>query len=334
MKDLKHSAVVLLQLGGPDSLDAVKPFLYNLFCDPDIIDIPGAFLFRKILAAAISKFRSPKVVELYKSIGNKSPIYEQSMEQADALKNLLKEQGLELPVFIAMRYWHPFTEEVVDKLIEQEINELILVPLYPQYSKATTGSSVNELDRVLKRKKSGNSIRYTYVHSYHEHPLYIKSIIDRIQTALLRFPQEIREKVFLVFSSHGTPMKLVREGDPYSHQMKQTYEEVIKTANFAQSSILCFQSKVGPQKWLEPSLIDTIDKLAGEGVKYMLVIPIAFVSEHIETLSEINIEARKQATDLGILQFETMPALRDHPDYIGCLAELVREKINENNIAL
>ena len=190
---------------------------------------------------------------------------------------------------------------------------------------------MNELKRILKRTGQESNINYSLVHSYPEHPLYIQSLVDRINETLKKFDDKVRDKVFLVFSAHGTPMKLVREGDPYSIQMKATYEAVLKAGNYSQSSTLCFQSKVGPQKWLEPSLIDTIDKLTKEGVKHMLAIPIAFVSEHIETLSEIGIYARKQATGLGVEQFETMPALRDHPKYIECLAQLTIEKLNNDN---
>ncbi len=327
MKTYKDTAVILFQLGGPDSLDAVEPFLYNLFCDPDIIDIPGAFLFRRKLARLISTRRSPKVIELYKEIGNQSPILEQTRQQADAVKNYLADKGIDIPVKIAMRYWHPFTDEAIDELNLTEIRRLILAPLYPHFSKATTGSSVNELKRVLKMKNKEQQLELRLIHSYPVHPLYIESLIDRINGTLEKFAPGIRDKVELLFSAHGTPMKLVRDGDPYSKQIRETYEAVVEKGNFSQHSTLCFQSKVGPQKWLEPSLIETVDKLGKEGIKYMLAIPIAFVSEHIETLSEIGIYARKQALALGVEQFEVMPALKDHPKYIECLGELILEKL-------
>jgi protoporphyrin/coproporphyrin ferrochelatase len=322
------TAVVIFQLGGPDGPEAVKPFLYNLFCDPDIIDLPAAFLFRKLLAKMISTFRSPKVIELYKHIGGKSPILEQTNLQADALRKYLKTQGRQLPVYVAMRYWYPFTDEIADEIIREGFNKLILVPLYPHYSKSTTGSSYNELKRILKKKKVVSKIELTLIHSYPENPDYIESMVERINEAAQRFPSGVRNNIQLVFSAHGTPMALVRQGDPYSHQIRQTYEAVMKQGRFEQPSTLCFQSKVGPQKWLEPSLIDTIDRLGKEGIKNMLIIPIAFVSEHLETLSEIGLEGKKQAMDLGVEQFEVMPALLDHPKFIKCLGDLVIEKLD------
>ena len=331
MNTLDKTAVVLLQLGGPDSLEAVEPFLYNLFCDPDIIDFPGAFLFRKKLARLISKSRAPKVKELYKNIGGKSPILDQTRKQADALKKYFLERQIDLRIYIAMRYWYPMTEEIVGELIQDQIKRLILLPLYPHYSRTTTGSSVNEFKRILKKRKIEDQFHYSLVHSYPVQSSYIQSIIDRINKSILKFSIEDRDKVHLVFSAHGTPLKLVREGDPYSHQIRSTYEAVLLNGNFNLPSTLCFQSKVGSQRWLKPSLVNTIADLAGRGVSHMLVIPIAFVSEHLETLSEIGIEARNQAMNLGVKHFEVMPALRDHPLYIQCLAELVSEKLELNH---
>ena len=331
MENFDSTAVVLFQLGGPDNTAAVEPFLYNLFCDPDIIDIPGAFLFRRRLARLISSRRAPKVAELYRHIGGKSPILEQTQEQANALKKYLESRNIGMPVYIMMRYWHPMTVAVVDQLVKDGIRKLILTPLYPHYSRATTGSGLNELKRVLKRENLDERINYELIESYFVHPLYIESLVERINETLLRFPEPVRDSVHLVFSAHGTPLKLVREGDPYSHQIRATYEAVMKRGNYSHSSVLCFQSKVGPQRWLEPSLIQTIDKLGREGVKHMLVIPVAFVSDHLETLSEIAIDGRKQAASLGVEGFEVMPALKDYPLFIQCLGELVLEKLNRDH---
>jgi ferrochelatase len=325
----ESTAVVLFQLGGPDRPEAVEPFLYNLFCDPDIIDLPGAFLIRKKLAKLISTLRAPKVVELYRQIGGKSPILDQTEEQARSIKSHLAQMGIDIPVYIAMRYWHPMTDEVLARLIREGVGQLILLPLYPHYSKATTGSAMNELLRILKRDNQGGRLRYTLIHSYPEHPMYIKALTERIKDTLIKFDPKVRNQVYLIFSAHGTPLKLVREGDPYSHQVRLTYEAVMNMGNFDLPSVLCFQSKVGPQRWLEPSLVNTIEKLAGDGVKQMLIIPISFVSEHIETLSEIGIEARHQANSLGVENFEVMPALRVHPRFIQCLAELILDKLGE-----
>jgi ferrochelatase len=315
-------AVVLLQLGGPDGPDAVQPFLHNLFCDPDIIDLPGAFLFRRGLARLISTRRAPRVIGLYEKIGGHSPILEQTEIQARALHKALNAGGDEFEVAIAMRYWHPFAEETVRELVDLGVEEVVLLPLYPHFSRTTTGSSFREWDRVARRLAP--SLKVRRVESYFDHPLYIEAICDRIAESLALVPEGDRDKVHVVFSAHGTPLKLVREGDPYSTHIRKTYLLVVNRNSFGRRHHLCFQSKVGPQRWLEPSLTGMLGALAREGVSHVIVNPIAFVSDHIETLSEINIEAREEAHRLGITSFAMTAALLDHPKFIACLADCVR----------
>ncbi len=324
-KPAPKRAVVLLQLGGPDSLDAVQPFLENLFADPDIIDLPGAFLFRAPLARLISTRRAPKVQELYRNIGGRSPILEQTQQQADALSRLLSRKGQRTRVAIAMRYWHPLTEETFKTLLADGIREFILLPLYPHYSRATTGSSIREWNRVAGTLNAGASA-LKIIDPYYDHPLYIRSIVERVSEAIKRVPADQRSKVHLLFSAHGTPMKLVRDGDPYSHHIRRTYELVLEQGNFGLSHHLCFQSKVGPQKWLRPSLVETIDDLGARGVTHVIVNPIAFVTDHIETLSEINIEARHQALSRGITYFDMTAPLTTSRTFIECLGDLVLQK--------
>lgn len=320
-------AVVLLQLGGPDSLESVEPFLYNLFCDPDIIDIPGAFLFRKKLARMISTRRAPKVQELYKRIGNRSPILKQTKLQADRLLEMLRGKGYNVDIHIAMRYWHPMTDVAVTSIINTKPDRVILLPLYPHYCKATTGSSVNEWNRTVKRLKMAE-VPTTVIEHYYDHPLYIEAMVNRIRCALNRVPESERSSVQIVFSAHGTPMKLVRDGDPYSHHIRKTYELVVEKGQFGLPHTLCFQSKVGPQKWLTPSLVETIDRLGRAGATHLLVVPIAFVTDHIETLSEINIEARDEALKLGVKYYDMMPALLTEESFIECLSDLVEKRIS------
>ncbi len=326
MSSSKPIGVVLLQLGGPDSLDAVQPFLYNLFCDPDIIDLPLAFLFRKRLAKFISSKRAPKVQGLYKNIGNKSPILKMTNRQAHALECELR-KSINAKVYVAMRYWHPLTEAVIDQIQRDGVEKVVLLPLYPHYSKTTTGSSVNEWNRVLKLKHLAGP-HPSLVEHYYDHPLYIRALVKNINIALMRVKPADRSKVHLVFSAHGTPVKLVKDGDPYSHHIRKTYEAVVRGGNFGLEHHLCFQSKVGPQKWLEPSLDGTIERLAAEKVSHMIVIPIAFVSDHIETLSEINMEGKEEAHHLGIKHFDMMPALHTNPLFVQALADVVLKKVN------
>jgi protoporphyrin/coproporphyrin ferrochelatase len=318
--DMNKYGIVLLQLGGPDSLDAVEPFLYNLFRDPDIINFPLSFLFRKRLARTIARRRSPKIRGHYDHMGGKSPILDLTRDQANALENKLKET-IDCKVVIAMRYWKPFTEEAIAELKKEGIQDVVLLPLYPHYSSSTTGSSINEWNRAVKSERI---VHWTVrqVREYPEHPDFIASFVERINEALSRFPEHKRGDVHLVFSAHGTPVKLVRQGDPYKYQIEDTYRAILRAGGYTQEHILCFQSRVGPEKWLEPFADETVERLAKEGVRNMLVIPIAFVSEHIETLFELNVEVREIAETHGVEQFEVMPALNDHPKYIQALADL------------
>jgi ferrochelatase len=318
------TAVVLLQLGGPDSLQSVEPFLFNLFCDPDIIDLPLAFLFRKRLARFISRRRAPKVQEYYRKIGGRSPILKLTLRQSAALESTLR-PGFDAPVLIAMRYWHPMTEAALDEIVSRRIERVILLPLYPHYSRTTTGSSVNEWKRVMK-ERGITGIRIEVVDEYCEHPSYIDAIVRNISIALNRVPARDRGKIHLVFSAHGTPMKLVRSGDPYQQQIIRTTNAVVRSGNFGLPHTLCYQSKVGPQKWLEPSLIATVERLAGEGTTHLIVVPVAFVSDHSETLYEINMEVRKHAMHHGIRYFDMSPALNTNPSFIQALADIVLRK--------
>jgi len=316
--------VVLLNLGGPDSLDAVEPFLFNLFSDPDIIDFPLSFLFRKRLAKMISTRRSPMVRGQYSRIGGKSPLKEHTQRQAALLEEKLN-KVFPAKVYVAMRYWHPSTDEALDAIERDGIKRVILLPLYPQYSKATTESSVKEWEARLKERK-GLKLDTSLVESYYDHPTYIDAFVERVNEGLERFSSDVRKDVHILFSAHGTPMKLVRKGDPYSHHIKKTVDAIVERGKIAQDYSLCYQSKVGPMKWLTPSTPDTITKLTAKGAKNMLVVPVAFASDHLETLFEVDIEFRRHATELGVERFVTTVGMNDSPTFINALAELVFEK--------
>ncbi len=317
-------AVVLLNLGGPDSLDAVEPFLYNLFSDPDIIDFPGSFLFRKRLAKLISTRRAPGVMEQYREIGGKSPLKYHTLKQASLLEERLN-KALPATVYAAMRYWRPSTEETLDEIERDGLNKVILLPLYPQYSRATTASSVKEWEKQIALRRS--KVQHELIEAYYDDPIYIDAFIERVRAGLERFPTEIREDVTILFSAHGTPMKLVRQGDPYSKHIAATVEAIIDRGRIRQPNTLCYQSKVGPLKWLTPSTPDTIARLASEGVKHMLLVPVAFASDHLETLFELGIEYRRQAMQKGVHQYEVTEGLNDSPLFIEALAQLVFRKL-------
>jgi protoporphyrin/coproporphyrin ferrochelatase len=315
----KKIAVVLFQLGGPDSQAAVEPFLYNLFRDPDIINFPGSFLARKPLAKLISTTRAKAARQRYAEIGGGSPIRRLTEQQARALQAALRPH-MPARAIVAMRYWHPDTEEAIAALESDSFDELVLLPLYPQYSLATTGSSLKEWNRLYKPSVPARLIQHFF-----DHPDYIAAIVERIRSVLAQLPNP--DEVQLVFSAHGLPLALVEKGDPYPQHVEATVRLVRELGAWPNPHILCFQSKVGPQKWLEPSLTGTIEKMARDGVKRMLVIPVSFLTEHIETLHEINIEAREQAESLGVSDFHMMPALNDSPLLIRALADLVLRSV-------
>jgi protoporphyrin/coproporphyrin ferrochelatase len=315
----KKIAVVLFQLGGPDSQAAVERFLYNLFRDPDIINFPGSFLARKPLAKLISTTRAKAARQRYAEIGGGSPIRRLTEQQARALQAALRSH-MPARTIVAMRYWHPDTQEAITALESDSFDELVLLPLYPQYSLATTGSSLKEWNRLYKP-----SVPVRLIHHFFDHPDYIAAIVERIRSVLGQLPNP--DEVQLVFSAHGLPLALVEKGDPYPQHVEATVRLVRELGAWPNPHILCFQSKVGPQKWLEPSLTGTIEKMARDGVKRMLVVPVSFLTEHIETLHEINIEAREQAESLGVSDFHMMPALNDSPLLIRALADLVLRSV-------
>ena len=319
MRTRHKLAVVLFQLGGPDSLEAIEPFLYNLFSDPDIIDFPLARLARRPLARLVARNRARKVREHYAEIGGKSPIIELTQAQARALEQELR-KSLDARVFVAMRYWRPLTEEVIGALQQDPADELVLLPLYPQYSRVTSGSSLNEWRRQYAR--SGLPEVPTHIiGDFYRHPLYLAAVVERINETLARFSAD--ETVTLVFSAHGVPRDVIAGGDPYQEQVEATVELVMKRGRWRHPHRLCYQSKVGPGRWLQPMLYHTLRELAAARTGNVLVIPIAFVTDHIETLHEIDLEARAQARELGLRRFEMTPGLNDSPTFLRALTDLV-----------
>ena len=319
MKKKRTVGVVLFQLGGPDSLDAIEPFLYNLFCDPDIIDFPLAKIARRPLAKLISSNRARRVQSHYAEIGGRSPILEFTNAQATALERELN-QSISAKVFVAMRYWHPMTKETVQLMEQASVDELVLLPLYPQYSRTTTGSSLNEWHRRVSRSALRN-LPARVVKEFYAHPLYLDAVVERMQASLEKF--RLAGEVHLVFSAHSVPMSVIESGDPYRDQIEATVGLVMRRGGWSHPHSVCYQSKVGASKWLQPSLHETLHQLAARRTQNLLVIPIAFVSDHVETLNEIDLEARREAANLGIEHFEMMPGLNDSPRFIAALADLV-----------
>jgi ferrochelatase len=322
----KKVGVVLFQLGGPDSADAVEPFLYNLFCDPDIINFFGAWFARRPLARYIARKRAADVSKNYDAIGGHSPIRLLTERQARALELALAPR-YDAKCFIAMRYWNPLSAEAAAQVNAWNAPDLVLLPMYPHYSFATTSSSLKEWKRVFH--PNGNAPREHTIEKFFDHPLYIQAVVEKLNLSLTHFDDP--DRAHIVFSAHGLPLSLIERGDPYARQVADTVKLVMERGGWKNAHTLCFQSKVGRRKWLTPSLTDTIDSLAAAGEKHLLVVPIAFVTEHIETLSEINIEAREQAHERGVEQFEMMPAVGDSLTFISALTDLVQRSLTEKS---
>ncbi len=308
--------IVLFQLGGPDTLDAIEPFLYNLFCDPDIIDFPFARVARKPLARMIASTRARKVEHHYSVIGGGSPIRRHTEAQARALQSLLRTAGLDAHCFVAMRYWRPFIAEAVARIQAAGCDRLVLLPLYPQYSGTTTGSSLNEWQRRWRGDTPTCIVR-----EFYRNKTYLAALAEKVDRALSRFGN--RAAVPLVFSAHSLPLSVIEKGDPYQRQIEETVALLMELGGWPNPHRLCYQSKVGASKWLQPSLRGTLRELAADGAKEVCVVPVSFVSDHVETLGEIDHEARELATSLGIRQFEMSEGLNDSPRFIAALAELV-----------
>jgi len=321
-----HLGVVLFQLGGPDSLQAVEPFLYNLFSDPDIIDFPFARIARQPLARLIAARRAGHVAHHYAGLGGKSPLIENTMRQASALEARLR-RSLDARVVVAMRYWRPFTAEAIAQLEPYRPQEVVLLPLYPQYSKTTTGSSFHEWQRRFH--PNGWNPRIHAVEEFHENDAYLEAVRQSIDRTLAQFPDP--GDVDFVFSAHSVPVAVIDQGDPYQRHIERTVELVWRRGRWPGRRHLCYQSKVGASKWLRPSMHETIARLAAERRRQVLVTPISFVSDHIETLHEIDIEHREQALGLGIEQFRMVPGLNDSPAFIETLASLVEARVSRPN---
>jgi protoporphyrin/coproporphyrin ferrochelatase len=263
------------------------------------------------------------VREHYDAIGGHSPIRLLTERQATALQTALAPQ-VDAKCFIAMRYWNPLTAEAVAEVNASGVQELVLLPLYPQYSFATTSSSLKEWKRLFR--PNGNAPLMHTIEQFFDHPFYIQSVVEKIALSLTHFDDP--DGAHIVFSAHGLPLSLIERGDPYARQVEETVGLVMKCGAWKNAHTLCYQSKVGRRKWLSPSLTETIDRLARSGEKKLLVVPIAFVTEHIETLHEINIEAREEALKLGVEQFEMMPAVGDSHTFISALADLTLKAIH------
>ena len=319
-------AVILFNLGGPDKLENVEPFLFNLFNDPAIISIPG--IFRYPLAKFISKRRAPIAKGIYKEIGNKSPILELTQKQAQILEDALATKG-DYKCFVVMRCWHPRAVDIIKKVKEYNPNEVILLPLYPQYSASTSGSSINEWENLCK--KENYKVKMKTICCYPTEDNFIVSHAKLIKESI----KNLENKNFkLLFSAHGLPENKIKKGDPYQWQIEKTVEAIMsKLPDKNLDYIISYQSRVGPLKWIGPSTDEIIIKYSREK-KGIVIVPVAFVSEHSETLVELDIEYKKLAEKNGCSFYKRVPALGVEENFIKGLAELVlKEKTRGNFVS-
>ena len=324
MSTNRRIAVVLFNLGGPDSPAAIAPFLFNLFNDRNIIDLPGVL--RWPLAKLISSRRAKPATAIYAEMGGPSPILPNTERQAAALQAALGALG-EIRVFIAMRYWHPLTAETVAAVKQFAPDDVILLPLYPQFSTTTTESS----NRVWRdeAKRQGLTAPQKLICCYPTEPGFIDSVVRISAAAIARAKAKTAAPIFVIFSAHGLPKKIVDRGDPYVAQVSATVHAVVEKLGLAAREwLVAFQSRVGPLEWVGPPTDHSIEEAAQAG-KAIVVVPIAFVSEHSETLVELDIEYRRLAQSRGAAAYERAPTVSEDPEFIAGLAALVKTALAE-----
>jgi len=325
----RATAVLLLNLGGPDSIAAVRPFLFNLFSDREIIRLGPAFM-QKPLAWLIAHFRAKKTSEMYRRIGGKSPIVEITTAQANALQRRLNElaEQSSMPgrfrVYTGMRYWHPFIAEAVGEIIEDGAGDVVIFSLYPHYSCTTTGSAISEFKRVIERTGLKGS-KIHYIDRWYDFPPYIDALTKTVAETI----EQVGGRDFaLIYSAHSLPASFIKRGDPYLAHIRETVEAVnarLVSSLYGISDLrwyLSFQSRTGPVKWLEPSTDEVIRDVSDTGIRDIVVVPVSFVSDHIETLYEIDILYRDMAEALGVC-LHRCRALNTMPEFIEALAGLV-----------
>ena len=319
-------AVVLFNLGGPDSPESVEPFLRNLFSDPAIISLPAVV--RLPLARLIARRRAPIARKIYDHIGGKSPIFEETRAQANALETVLSQDGIEAKAFVAMRCWHPFSDGAARAIAGFKPDRIVLLPLYPQYSTTTSASSIK--DWVRAAKKARLNVPTSRVCCYPWDSGFVAAAADKIREATADLRTDISYRLLL--SAHGLPKRVIAKGDPYQWQVEQSAAAVLKALDMpGLEPVVCFQSRVGPLQWIGPATDAEIER-AGRDGKGVIIAPIAFVSEHSETLVELDIEYRKLAQEAGVPEYRRAGTVGTHPAFIAGLAGLVRAALDGKTV--
>ena len=317
------TGVVLLYMGGPETVAEVKPFLRRLFSDRELIQLPGGRLLQGPFARLISSLRAPRVQQYYEEIGGGSPLVQTTRRQAALLSAALAPHGA-FEVQVAMRYCAPRAVEAVDALQQRRVSRCLALPLYPQYSGATSGSSFNDLDAALAA--ADPAMERVRVEDFHDHPRYLEALADTVREAC----QEAGEGACVVFSAHSLPVRMIERGDPYQRQVQATVQGVVSRLGL-QRWHLGYQSRSGPVKWLEPDVVRLVDELLQGGEKRLVIVPVSFVSDHIETLHEVDIRLRQRCLERGAEGFVRARSLNEDPKFIDALRQLVITKMAKSN---
>ncbi len=318
------TGVVLLNMGGPDSLSAVRPFLARLFSDRELIRLPAAPLTQPLFSWIVSGLRARKVRRYYEEIGGGSPIGRLTEAQRAALETALRADGGNFRVYVGMRYWHPLAKHAVLDMMDDGVARAIALPLYPQYCAATTGSSFTDLEAWKRWARA--SFPLTFVRSWPDDRGYIAALSERIRETLSRLPASAPggapSRTHLLFSAHGVPKSFIDGGDPYADEVARTAAAVMRNFPGLPHSI-SYQSRAGRAEWLKPDTVDEVVRLGREGANALVVVPVSFVSDHIETLHELDIRLKGTAAQAGIATFLRVPALNDSPAFIAALKDIV-----------
>ena len=324
---MTRTAVILFNLGGPDSKEAIEPFLMNFFLDPNIVRLP--FFFRWLLAKFISKRRSRREAgSSYSELGNKSPLLENSQAQAQALENLL---GPDFKVFVCMRYWHPMAEEIAAQVKSWGADKIILMPLYPQFSTTTTWSSFGVWQKAAKA--AGLDQPASAICCYPLNEGFIRASADNIRTMYKLAQKDGHKAPRILFSAHGLPESIIKDGDPYQWQCEQTAEKIVQTLGIPNLDwVVCYQSRVGRQKWIGPSTEEELERAADQQIP-VIIYPHSFTQEHVETLVELDMEYRHMAEEAGIAGYYRAATVSTHPAFIEGLAKLVQDHLGRTGVA-
>ncbi len=320
----REACVALLNMGGPRKNKDVKDFQKCLFEDPLLIRFPLSFLLQKFFAWVLIKVRLKAVEDRYNQIGGGSPIYKSTTAQARALRRELTRRKIPVDVTFSFNYSPPFPKDTIEKLKRHNKKYLINLSLYPHFSKATTGSNVYYLEQAAKEHYP--DLKLINAPAYYLDENYIQSFVDRIYETLS--PGESLNDFYLIFSAHGLPLYFLTEGDPYPYQVSQTVAAILMKLKRTQNWITSYQSSVGPLQWMKPSTDDILKTLYKRGVRKVLIVPVAFVGDHIETIHEINIEYREMAEHIGFTDYRMSKAIEAHPAFIKALADSVENALN------